>query len=233
MTSHVPAIAGFTASVTIHTTLRNNPCLPEEEFDPFAADLDTIFAALSPPPGRSKPAATGKKPSSKTSPKKTPAGNKKGVPSAAAARVYIFAVQLVDGPMSAAHAKRNISRHIAMLDGHTLHEFHEAIFQAFGRQEAHGYEFNLGTGPMDRSQVYSAYGEWSAEDEDALENATTTPLHALDLKVGRRFGYLFDMGDNWEHVIEVVSTADRPGKGPYPRVVKKIGPSPPQYPDEY
>ena len=233
ITSHLPAVAGFTSAVTIHTTLRNNPYLPEEEdFDPFDADLDTILAAFSQAPERSKPAATGKKASQKASPKKTSDSNKKGVLSAAAAsHVYTFAVQLVDGPMSPAHAKRNISRHIAMLGSHTLHEFHEAIFQAFGRQEEHVYEFNLGTGPMDRSQVYSAYGEWNAEDEDAIGNTATTPLHALDLKVGRRFGYVFDMGDNWAHVIEVVSTVDSPGKGKYPRVVKKMGPSPPQYPD--
>ncbi len=31
MTSHVPAVVDFTSAVTVHTTLRNNPCLPEEE----------------------------------------------------------------------------------------------------------------------------------------------------------------------------------------------------------
>lgn len=233
ITSHVPAIAGFTSDITLHTTLRHNPCLPEEEdFDAFDADLDAIFAAFSQPPASRKPPATPKKASSKAASPKAPAGSKKGV-APATARVYTFEVELVDGPMSPAHAKRTISRQIAMLDRHTLHEFHEAIFQAFGRQEEHLYEFNLGTGPMDRSQVYSVHGEWNADDEEAIGNAATTPLHAVDLQVGRRFGYLFDMGDNWAHVIEVVSVAESPGKGKYPRVVKKVGPSPPQYPDDF
>ena len=31
-------------------------------------------------------------------------------------------------------------------------------------------------------------------------NPTTTPLAALNLEVGRLFGYTFDMGDQWEHL---------------------------------
>ena len=40
------------------------------------------------------------------------------------------------------------------------------------------------------------------------------------------------MGDQWEHVIEVVATREGAEKGKYPRVVKKIGTAPPQYPEE-
>ena len=40
------------------------------------------------------------------------------------------------------------------------------------------------------------------------------------------------MGDNWEHVIEVVSVEESTAKGKFPRVTKKVGISPPQYPGE-
>jgi hypothetical protein len=112
-----------------------------------------------------------------------------------------------------------------------LHELHQAIFAAFEREEAHLYEFNLGEGPEDRSQVYFYQGGWEEDDEDTGDPETTT-LDDLDLPVGKYFGYIFDMGDYWEHVIEVVAINEGAGKGKYPKVSKKVGASPPQYPDE-
>jgi hypothetical protein len=119
-----------------------------------------------------------------------------------------------------------------VLGGQTLHDLHQAIFEAFERWEHHLYEFNLGEGPADRSQIYFYTGGLDADDDEAAGDPTTTTLAALNLKVGRRFGYTFDMGDQWEHLIEVVATAEARGKGKYPRIAKKVGKAPPQYPDD-
>jgi hypothetical protein len=40
------------------------------------------------------------------------------------------------------------------------------------------------------------------------------------------------MGDQWEHLIEVVATAEARGTGQYPRIAKKVGKAPPQYPND-
>ena len=133
--------------------------------------------------------------------------------------------------MTEEYDDQEIIRRIDILGRQTLHDLHEAIFEAFDRWEEHLYEFNLGTGPADRSQVYFYTGDWEEDDEGAGDPETTA-LATLDLQVGRRFGYTFDMGDQWEHVIEVVATKERAGKGTYPRLVKKIGAAPPQYPED-
>ena len=39
-------------------------------------------------------------------------------------------------------------------------------------------------------------------------------------------------GDNWEHQIRVTAIEETSGKGRYPKVVERVGKSPPQYPDE-
>jgi hypothetical protein len=39
------------------------------------------------------------------------------------------------------------------------------------------------------------------------------------------------MGDQWEHVIDLLNVKTGAGKGPYPKLGKKVGSSPPQYPD--
>jgi hypothetical protein len=146
-------------------------------------------------------------------------------------RVYTLDVYLVDGPITEEYADREISRRIDILGHQTLHDLHEAIFEAFERWEEHLYEFNLGEGPADRLQIYSYHSGWDADDGTG-GNPETTTLDALNLSVGRRFGYTFDMGDQWEHIIEVVATQEGAGKGQYPRVVKKVGPAPPQYDEE-
>lgn len=58
-----------------------------------------------------------------------------------------------------------------------------------------------------------------------------TTLDSLGLKEGQHFGYTFDMGDNWEHELDVSTIEAVPAKGKYPKIITKVGASPPQYPD--
>jgi len=62
-------------------------------------------------------------------------------------------------------------------------------------------------------------------------DATKTRIGSLGLKVGDAFGYWFDFGDDWMHQINVVATDAHVPPGTYPKVVKRVGASPPQYPD--
>ena len=48
----------------------------------------------------------------------------------------------------------------------------------------------------------------------------------------RSFGYWFDFGDDWWHQINVEAIEDQVPKGKFPKVTKRVGKSPPQYPDE-
>lgn len=59
LTSQVSAIAGFLPELTVHTTLRANPCLPEEDDDDddFLPDLAALFESFLRESPRSRPAA--------------------------------------------------------------------------------------------------------------------------------------------------------------------------------
>ena len=50
--------------------------------------------------------------------------------------------------------------------------------------------------------------------------------------MGRSFGYLFDFGDDWQHQINVEAIEEAVPQGHYPKVIKRVGESPPQYMDE-
>ncbi len=235
LTSHVPAIPGFLPELTVQTTLRENLCLPEEDAidDSLMPDLAAFFESFLSAPPSNKPASK-KKPSGKAaSGQQSPAtGPKPAAPATRSNLVYTLDVYLAGGPITAAYAKREISRRIDILGRQTLHDLHQAIFAAFERWEEHLYEFNLGQGPADRSQIYFYSGGWETDDQETAGDPTTTTLDTLNLQVGQRFGYTFDMGDQWEHVIEVLAVAEARGKGKYPRVAKKVGKAPPQYPDD-
>jgi Plasmid pRiA4b ORF-3-like protein len=232
ITSQIPAVPEFLPELTVHTTLRENPYLPEEdEEDALLPDLSALFESFLSEPPRRQPASQ-KKPAGKAGSQKSSARVKQpSVPTTNSNRVYTLEVYLADGPLSSAYANRTISRRLELLGRQTLHDLHQAIFEAFERWEQHLYEFNLGEGPADRSQRYFYTGGLDADDEEAGDPTTTT-LDALNLEVGRHFGYIFDMGDQWEHVIEVVAIAEARGKGKYPRLAKKVGKAPPQYPDD-
>lgn len=151
-------------------------------------------------------------------------------------RIYTIDVFLLSGPITKQFARKNrtVSRTIQIRGDQTLEQLHECIFTAFDRDDPHMYEFQMGKGPMDPDGPRYVMRE-TADDGDfgppiaGLVDATT--IDAMGLEVGRRFGYWFDFGDDWHHQLDVVAIDAGPGEGDYPRVVKRVGASPPQYLD--
>lgn len=150
--------------------------------------------------------------------------------------LFTLEVFLISGPVSAKFARKNktISRTIQIRAGQTLEELHEAIFDAFDREEEHLYEFQVGgRGPMDpKARKYGLPMPRGAfSDETPAGDVSKTAIGLLGLKVDDVFGYWFDFGDDWWHQVNVVAIDEGIVTGKYPRVVKRVGQSPPQYPE--
>ena len=60
---------------------------------------------------------------------------------------------------------------------------------------------------------------------------THTTIDSLGLNVDQAFGYWFNFGDDWWHQINVISIKEKAPRGQYPKVIKRIEESPPQYAD--
>lgn len=150
---------------------------------------------------------------------------------AKATTVYTFKVALT--------YDKQIWRRIAMRGDQTLEALHHAIFGAFDRDDSHLYSFYLpkpGSRGLARRRDAAEYTAPYIVESDPwgdkpLHNAATTTLEELPLKKRQTFDYLFDFGDNWEHVITVQATDGTVEPGAYPRILEKHGESPPQYPD--
>jgi hypothetical protein len=167
----------------------------------------------------------------------TPARTASRPKGAGTPHIYTLDVFLLSGPLTKRFVQKNpvVRRTLQIRGDQTLQHLHRAIFDAFGRDDEHAYEFQFGKRPMDpEGPRYVLPAEFEIErDEDnpPAGRVTETTLDSLGLKVGRRFGYWFDYGDDWWHQINVEAVEEKAPRGKYPRVTKRVGKSPPQYVD--
>jgi hypothetical protein len=150
--------------------------------------------------------------------------------------LYTLDVFITSGPVTDKFIKKNptMARTIAIQGDQTLADLHRIIFKAYDREEEHMYEFQFGgAGPNDpqakRYGLPMAFGNGPDDDPDGDVNHT--PIGALGLSVDEAFGYWFDFGDDWWHQINVMAIAPTVPKGKYPKIIERIGASPPQYAD--
>jgi Plasmid pRiA4b ORF-3-like protein len=173
-----------------------------------------------------------KKTPTKKEPAKKAATPVVALPTEPKKQVYTLEIYITSGPMSERFMKKNrvLGRTIQMRGDQTLENLHEAIFDAFDREEEHLYEFQIGgRGPQDPQA--SRYSLGSLDDAELDGAVETTTLASLELKVNSPFGYWFDFGDDWWHQVNLIALeAAEPGAR-YPKVIKRVGPSPPQYVD--
>jgi len=149
-------------------------------------------------------------------------------------RLYTLDVFILTGPMTERFVKKNkvISRTIQIRGDQTLEVLHNAIFSAFDREDNHMYEFQIGgKGPMDPKARRYTLHVYDDDENPPAGDVERTTIGSLGLNVNDAFGYWFDFGDDWWHQINVVTIEERAGRGKFPKVVKRVGESPPQYVD--
>jgi hypothetical protein len=152
-------------------------------------------------------------------------------PAAPPMSLYVVSVFLLSGPISKEFANKEVSRVIEIRGDQTLEHLHHAIFKAYDRWDEHLYEFQFGKRPFD--PVGPNYRVPSPQKKKKGDgDARTTKLEDLDLNPNRVFGYWFDFGDDWFHQVQVDRIEQAIPTVTYPRVIRRVGKSPPQYCDE-
>ncbi len=144
-------------------------------------------------------------------------------------KLYTLEVFLINGPISEEFIEQNpvISRTIDIRGDQTFEDLHDAIFDAFEREDEHMYEFQVGgKGPQDPNAKRYVSDSF---DDDATGHASETTIDSAGLQKEEPFGYWFDFGDDWWHQITVLAIKGEVPKGGYPKVTKRVGDSPPQY----
>lgn len=145
--------------------------------------------------------------------------------------LYVVSSFLVGGPTGPKFENKVIQRVIEIRGDQTLEQLHEALFQAYDRQDQKPYEFQFGKRPFDPDGP-NYRGPASPRGRKGTGDASKTTLDGLDLKPDHVFGYWFDFHDDWFHQIQIERIEKAIPTVTYPRVIKRVGKSPPQHGDE-
>ncbi|MDH5642132.1 MAG: plasmid pRiA4b ORF-3 family protein [Nitrospira sp.] len=94
-----------------------------------------------------------------------------------------------------------IWRRIRVPEQFTLRQLHRVIQIVFSHLDYHLYEFEL------ESRHFEA-----PDPESEAEDATATRLCDLAISPGSQFTYVYDFGDNWEHIIAVEAVLPMPSE---------------------
>jgi Plasmid pRiA4b ORF-3-like protein len=126
-------------------------------------------------------------------------------------------------------------RDIEIPSGKKLYDLASAIVAAFGFDFDHAFGFySLLKGNILRSTVkYELFADMDdiGEESDAGSVKQTRTSEAFP-EIGHKMTFLFDYGDNWEFRVELIGENTKERGAKYPRVVKKVGTAPEQYPRE-
>ncbi len=134
-------------------------------------------------------------------------------------RLYTLEVLLIDGPVSGEFMEANpkISRTLQVRGDQTFDELADAINGAYDLDNDHMYTFYIQQGRSKRD----------GEELEELEE----PISSVDLNVGSLLRYHFDFGDDWKYNVKVKAIGEPDANEKYPKVIQKVGASPPQYPN--
>jgi Plasmid pRiA4b ORF-3-like protein len=131
--------------------------------------------------------------------------------------------------------EEKLHRDIEIQSSKKLYDLAEAIVGAFGFFFDHPFGFysKLEGHVLDSPAKYELFAD--LDDIDPPSDAGSverTPISDAFPEIGNKMTFLFDYGDMWQFGIEVIGRRQRQKGVKYPKVVKKIGRAPKQYPPE-
>lgn len=138
---------------------------------------------------------------------------------------------LLDPGNPYSRVRQRVWRDIAVLSSQNLYNLAESIIDSFGFDFDHCFGFfdSLKTwvGSKEKYELFTDLPD--TEKTPGAKSVKKTKINQVFKQQGNKMLFLFDYGDNWEFVVELLKVAlvDR-GK-PYPFVVAKVGRAPKQY----
>jgi len=121
-----------------------------------------------------------------------------------------------------AETKPPIWRRIQVPGSISLYDLHEILQVVMGWQSYHLYEFQVG------ETIYSDPDPEDAFFEREVTNARRVKLSQVAPEPNAKFRYLYDFGDNWEHLIVVEKILPREPGAEYPICLKGVRATPPE-----
>jgi Plasmid pRiA4b ORF-3-like protein len=125
-----------------------------------------------------------------------------------------------------------IYREIEVESRKTLSDLAEAIVHSFGFEFDHAFGFYsklTGQDVMRSQPKYELFADMGERTE--AKSVEKTRVADAFPDVGHKMLFMFDYGDDWRFVVEVIGLGQKVAKTRYPKVLKKVGKAPEQYAD--
>jgi hypothetical protein len=121
------------------------------------------------------------------------------------------------------HIKPPIRRRVQVKNC-TLARLHDIIQVSMGWDDYHLHEFDIG------DERYGDPGQWEEDfgGESEVGNEGKVKLSQLVAQGVKKFGYVYDMGDTWEHAIQVEKVLPAESGVRYPRCIDGRRACPPE-----
>jgi Plasmid pRiA4b ORF-3-like protein len=146
-------------------------------------------------------------------------------------KTHIFVIDLLD---NGGVRRRRVTREIEIGDSSNLYEFAEAIVHAYGFEFDHAFGFFSRTGNdyLHSERKYELFADMEdiAADHPESLNVRHTRVSDVWKILGDTMTFLFDYGDEWRFTVQLVRFGVAESKRTYPRILKKTGRAPEQYP---
>lgn len=130
---------------------------------------------------------------------------------------------------------KKISRDIEIKENANLYKLAEAIVGAYDFDFDHCFGFfsAIGERYFDSKRKYELFADMKGGDIEptGAKSVKKTKTSAVWKNQGDKMLFLFDYGDNWLFVVELIGFGATEPKTKYPLVTKKLGIAPEQYPE--
>ena len=123
-----------------------------------------------------------------------------------------------------------IYREIEIESCKTLSDLAEAIIHAFDFEFDHAFGFYsklTGRDVMRSQPKYELFADMG--EETTAKSVRKTRVADAFPDVGHAMLFMFDYGDDWRFIVEVIGRGQKAAKTRYPKVLQKVGQAPEQY----
>lgn len=129
--------------------------------------------------------------------------------------------------------EKNIIREIEVTENINLYKLAEAIVSAydFNFDHAFGFFSTIGERYFDSKRKYELFADMEDEgvEPTGAESVKKTKIGEVWKNIGDKMLFLFDYGDDWLFVVELIGFGEKEAKTKYPRMIKSAGKAPEQY----
>ena len=147
---------------------------------------------------------------------------------------HIFRISIIDD-----YEDTECYREIEILVGYSLSSFAEGIVTVFNFDFDHAFGFysDLTDAYLQSRVRYELFADMDDADSYADASGEAKGLSVKKTKVGKAFTepgqkmqFIFDYGDEWRFLVELIGAGEKKKGRRYPLVLKEVGEAPEQYP---